>query len=138
MARIPDEEIERLKREIPIERLVKAAGIELRKHGADLIGRCPFHDDREPSLVVTPEKNLWHCLGACNTGGSVIDWVMKTRGVSFRHAVELLKADHPSLAGTGREDRSQGHDREARIAGYAGCRRSGDVCAAWSASITRR
>ncbi|MGB7602349.1 MAG: CHC2 zinc finger domain-containing protein, partial [Candidatus Sulfotelmatobacter sp.] len=98
MARIPDEEIERLKREIPIERLVKAAGIELRKYGADLIGRCPFHDDREPSLVVTPEKNLWHCLGACNTGGSVIDWIIKTRGVSFRHAVELLKADHPSLA----------------------------------------
>src|SRR5271170_6114839 len=98
MARIPDEEIERLKREIPIERLMKAAGIELRKHGADLIGRCPFHDDREPSLVVTPSKNLWHCLGACNTGGSVIDWVMRTRGVSFRHAVELLKADHPSLA----------------------------------------
>jgi DNA primase len=98
MARIPDEEIERLKREIPIERLVKAAGIELRKHGADLIGRCPFHDDREPSLVVTPSKNLWHCLGACNTGGSVIDWIIKTRGVSFRHAVELLKADHPSLS----------------------------------------
>src|SRR6202522_222230 len=98
MARIPDEEIERLKREIPIERLVNAAGIELRKHGADLIGRCPFHDDREPSLVITPEKNLWHCLGACNTGGSVIDWIIKTRGVSFRHAVELLKADHPSLS----------------------------------------
>ena len=117
MARIPDEEIERLKREIPIERLVKAAGIELRKHGADLIGRCPFHDDREPSLVVTPEKNLWHCLGACNTGGSVIDWIIKTRGVSFRHAVELLKADHPSLVRAGREDRSQGHYREARIAG---------------------
>jgi DNA primase catalytic core len=98
MARIPDDKIERLKREVPIERLVKAAGIELRKHGADLIGRCPFHDDREPSLVITPEKNLWHCLGACQTGGSVIDWVMRTRGVSFRHGVELLKADHPSLA----------------------------------------
>ena len=98
MARIPDEEIERLKREVSVERLVKAAGIELRKHGADLIGRCPFHDDREPSLVVTPSKNLWHCLGACNNGGSAIDWVMRTRGVSFRHAVELLKADHPSLA----------------------------------------
>src|SRR5579863_5029429 len=98
MARIPDDEIERLKREVSVERLVKAAGIELRKHGADLIGRCPFHDDREPSLVVTTSKNLWHCLGACQTGGSVIDWVMRTRGVSFRHAVELLKADHPSLA----------------------------------------
>jgi DNA primase len=67
-------------------------------HGADLLGRCPFHDDREPSLVISPEKNLWHCLGECQTGGSVIDWVMKTKGVSFRYAVELLKADHPSLA----------------------------------------
>jgi DNA primase len=103
MARIPDEEIERLKREVSLERLVTGFGIELKKHGADLIGRCPFHEDREPSLVVTAEKNLWHCLGACQTGGSVIDWVMRTRGVSFRYAVELLRSNHPSLAaGIGR------------------------------------
>ncbi len=103
MARIPDDEIGRLKQQIPLERLVAGFGIELKRYGADLIGRCPFHDDHDPSLVVSPEKNLWHCLGACQTGGSVIDWVMKTRGVSFRHAVELLRTDHPSLAaGEGR------------------------------------
>ena len=103
MARIPEEEIERLKREIPIERLVAGFGVELKRQGKDLFGRCPFHDDRTPSLSVTPETNLWHCLGACNSGGDVIAWVMKTRGVSFRHAVELLKEDHPSLAaGDGR------------------------------------
>jgi DNA primase catalytic core len=62
---------------------------------ADLIGRCPFHEDKTPSLVVTPAKNLWHCLGACQEGGSVIDWVMKAEGVSFRHAVELLRAELP-------------------------------------------
>ena len=98
MARIPDEEIERLKNEISIERLVTGFGIELKRHGAGLIGRCPFHEDHTPSLVISPKTNLWHCLGACNVGGSTIDWVMKTRGVSFRHAVELLRADHPSLA----------------------------------------
>jgi DNA primase len=98
MARIPDEEIERLKKEVPVERLVMGFGIELKRHGAELIGRCPFHDDHTPSLVVSPKTNLWHCLGACNIGGSTIDWVMKTQGVSFRHAVELLRADHPSLA----------------------------------------
>jgi DNA primase len=103
MARIPDEEIERLKREIPIERLVTGFGVELKRQGKDLFGRCPFHDDRTPSLSVTPETNLWHCLGACHSGGDVIAWVMKTRGVSFRHAVELLKENHPSLAaGDGR------------------------------------
>ena len=87
MARIPEEEIERLKREVSLERLCEARGIELRRHGADLIGLCPFHDDKNPSLVVTPSSNLWHCLGACNAGGSVIDWVMRAEGVSFRHAV---------------------------------------------------
>jgi DNA primase len=49
MARIPDDEIERLKRDIPLERLATAQGIALARHGADLIGLCPFHQDREPS-----------------------------------------------------------------------------------------
>lgn len=91
MARIPDEEIERLKAEVSLQRLVEASGVQLRRHGADLLGLCPFHDDHDPSLVVTPARNLWHCLGACGVGGSVIDWVMRTQGVSFRHAVELLR-----------------------------------------------
>jgi len=101
MARIPEHEIERLKQEVSVERLAEARGIKLDRHGADLIGLCPFHEDHEPSLVITPAKNLWHCLGACRTGGSVIDWVMKAQGVSFRHAVELLRAAHPSLAAPG-------------------------------------
>ena len=98
MARIPDDEIQRLKSEISVERLVASFGVELKRHGANLVGRCPFHDDRTPSLIVTPETNLWACKGKCNIGGSPIDWVMKTQGVSFRHAVELLRSNHPSLA----------------------------------------
>jgi len=97
MARIPDADIERLKQEVSLQRLVEAQGIELKRHGADLLGLCPFHDDHEPSLVVSAKKNLWHCLGACQAGGSVIDWVMRSRGVSFRHAVELLRNEHPAL-----------------------------------------
>ena len=95
MARVAEAELERLKLEISVERLATARGVALKRHGADLIGRCPFHEDRTPSLVVSPAKNLWHCLGACQAGGSVIDWVMKAEGVSFRHAVELLRADLP-------------------------------------------
>ncbi|MFO0571940.1 MAG: CHC2 zinc finger domain-containing protein [Polyangiaceae bacterium] len=98
MARVSEAEIQRLKREISVERLAEARGVKLKKHGKDLIGLCPFHDDREPSLVITPEKNLWHCLGACQAGGSAIDWVMKAEGASFRYAVELLRAGLPSLA----------------------------------------
>ena len=93
MARIPEGEVERLKREVSLERLAAADGVELRRHGSNLLGRCPFHDDKTPSLVITPAKNLWHCMGACQAGGSVIDWVMRARSVSFRHAVEILRGD---------------------------------------------
>jgi DNA primase len=92
MARIADEEIERLKKEVDLAGLVGKAGVELAKAGADLVGRCPFHSDDTPSLVVSPQKGLWHCMGACQAGGSVIDWVMRAERVSFRHAVELLRA----------------------------------------------
>ncbi|NJD06453.1 MAG: toprim domain-containing protein, partial [Methylococcaceae bacterium] len=98
MARIPESEIERLKTEVSLERLAQARGVVLKRHGADLLGLCPFHDDREPSLVISPAKNLWHCLGACQSGGTVIDWVMRAEGVSFRHAVELLREGLPTLA----------------------------------------
>jgi DNA primase len=90
MARIPAQELERLKTEISVERLIEVAGITLKLAGKDLLGRCQFHEDREASLVVTPAKNLWHCFG-CQIGGGPIDWMMKVKGVSFRHAVELLR-----------------------------------------------
>jgi DNA primase catalytic core len=97
MARIAESELERLKAEVSVEQLVRAQGIELAKSGRDWRACCPFHEDSTPSLVVTPAKNLWHCFG-CGAGGGPVDWVMKASGVSFRHAVELLREGHPSLA----------------------------------------
>ena len=98
MARIPAQEVEALKAEVSVERLVEAAGIALKKSGKDKLGLCPFHEDKEASLVVSPAKNLWHCF-SCQIGGGPIDWVMKHKGVSFRHAVELLRADSSLAAG---------------------------------------
>ena len=92
MARIPDEVLEQLKKEVDLAELVVRSGVALKKAGKDLVGCCPFHDDDTPSLVVTPAKGLWHCMGACQVGGSAIDWVIRTQGVSFRHAVELLRS----------------------------------------------
>ena len=102
MARIADEEIERLKKDVDLAELVTRSGVALKKAGGDLVGCCPFHDDDTPSLVVTPSKNLWHCMGACQTGGSVIDWVMRTQGVSFRHAIEVLRCDPVTTVTPGR------------------------------------
>jgi len=53
---------------------------------------------KTPSLVITPKENLWHCLGACQAGGSVIDWVMRSEGFTFRHAIELLREGLPAAA----------------------------------------
>ncbi len=101
MPRIPDEVVKRLKEEVDLAELVTRSGVALKKAGRDLVGRCPFHDDDTPSLTVTPAKGLWHCMGACQMGGTAIDWVMKAQGVSFRHAVELLRAGEiPTVTGT--------------------------------------
>jgi DNA primase len=95
MPRIPDNELQRLKEEVSVQRLVEESGLELKRGGKDWIARCPFHEDDTASLVVSPVKNLWHCFG-CGAAGGPIDWVMKTRGVSFRHAVELLREGLPA------------------------------------------
>jgi DNA primase catalytic core len=91
MPRIPDDELDRLKREVSLQRLCEKYGVELKPHGKDLIGLCPFHEDHDPSFVVTPSNNLWHCLGKCGAGGSNVDFLMRKEGVSFRQAVELLR-----------------------------------------------
>jgi len=99
MARISEGDLARLKSGVSLVRLVEASGVKLEQRGRDHVGLCPFHADRDPSLSVSAEKNLWRCFG-CDAGGDVIAWVMKREGVSFRHAVELLKADYapdPSL-----------------------------------------
>ena len=94
MARLPDEVVERIKREISVQRLAEARGIKLRRSGKELIGLCPFHKDTNPSLNIDPVKNVWQCKGACGKSGSVIDWVMLAEGISVRHALELLCRDY--------------------------------------------
>ena len=94
MARFSDELINRIKQDISLVRVVEARGIKLKKQGKDYLAHCPFHNDKTPSFVISPSSNLWNCLGACGCGGSVIDFVMKYEGVSFRHAVELLRDDN--------------------------------------------
>ncbi|ENU0571830.1 CHC2 zinc finger domain-containing protein, partial [Escherichia coli] len=79
--------------------VVQAQGRQLVKKGKDFTTLCPFHDEKTPSCVISPEKNLYHCFG-CNAGGSVLNWVMQTEKLSLRKAVERLKAelgDNPAV-----------------------------------------
>jgi DNA primase catalytic core len=89
--RIPEADLERVKRAVNLRELVQSRGIELKRHGSkDWIGRCPFHDDRDkPNFIVTPGKGLFHCM-ACGAAGNAIQFIERHDGVSFRHAFELL------------------------------------------------
>jgi DNA primase catalytic core len=98
MARIPQSEIDRIKRDVSLVRLVESSGIALKQKGKDWFGCCPFHDDKTPSLSITPDKNVWHCLGACQQGGDVFSWVEKMHGVSFTQAFHMLDEQSPALA----------------------------------------
>lgn len=90
MSRIPENEIECIKKEVDLVALVQSKGIELKKHGSkDLVGLSPFTKEKTPSFIITPAKNLWHCMSS-GKGGSVIDFIMHYEGISFRHAFEVL------------------------------------------------
>jgi DNA primase len=91
MARFSPEEIERVKRETDIIALVQSCGTVLKKRESkpgEWIGRCPIHDDNDPSLCVNNDKNEWICHGECKKGGDVIEWVMHSKKCSFTHATE--------------------------------------------------
>lgn len=94
MPRISDAELERLKCEVSLLRLIESQGHELKKRGKDWVMRCVFHAEDTPSLSVSEAKNVYHCFG-CGASGTVLDWVMKTQGVSLPHAVQLLRNDAP-------------------------------------------
>ncbi|MHB9134436.1 MAG: CHC2 zinc finger domain-containing protein [Armatimonadota bacterium] len=79
-----------IKRRFPILDVIGKL-VALRRRGEEWWGRCPFHQDSDPSFHVSPEKDggVWHCFG-CGTGGDVISFVMRQRGVSFSGALRLL------------------------------------------------
>ncbi|MCL7060949.1 DNA primase, partial [Escherichia coli] len=88
-----------LKAAVSLVAVVQAQGRQLVKKGKDFTTLCPFHDEKTPSCVISPEKNLYHCFG-CNAGGSVLNWVMQTEKLSLRKAAERLKAelgDNPAV-----------------------------------------
>jgi DNA primase len=88
MARIKDTSVEAVKAVAELVPVVEER-TSLRKQGARLVGRCPFHEERTPSFSVNPSLGLYHCFG-CHQGGDVIKFVRDTQGLDFAGAIEWL------------------------------------------------
>ena len=80
--------------------------VSLQKAGRYFKAPCPFHNEKTPSFVVYPERQSWHCFGACGTGGDVISFVSRKENLDFVSALRLL-ADRAGV-----EIQSSGQSRE--------------------------
>lgn len=68
---------------------VAASYVNLRRRGKNLVGLCPFHNEKTPSFCIYPENNSFFCFG-CNKGGDVISFVMGVENLDFAEAVKFL------------------------------------------------
>ena len=84
----PPEFLRELNSRNPIED-VAAGYVNLRRQGKNLVGLCPFHNEKTPSFFLYPESNSFYCFG-CNKGGDVITFVMGVENLDFSEAVKFL------------------------------------------------
>ena len=84
-----EDTVDKLKEKIDIVELI-GSYILLKKAGRNFKGNCPFHQEKTPSFVVSPDRQLWRCFGSCGVGGDAIAFFMKYENLSFLEALTDL------------------------------------------------
>ncbi len=89
MSSISGEIIEAVRAAVPIHTIAVTL-TELRPVGGELLGLCPFHNEKTPSFRVNPSKGVFYCHGGCGAGGDVFRLVMLAEGLTFPEALRRL------------------------------------------------
>ena len=85
---ISNDSIEQLKTRLDVVDVV-GMYVELKKSGANFKAPCPFHEEKSPSFVVSPAKQIYHCFG-CGVSGDSSSFVMDYEKLSYPEAIEKL------------------------------------------------
>lgn len=87
------EAIEELKNQIDIVDVI-GRSVELKRAGANYKGLCPFHNEKTPSFIVSPQKQIFTCFGGCGASGDVVTFVKRYYNLDFNEAVEKLADEY--------------------------------------------